>query len=122
MTPPRLEPAPKIDHRSDDELRRRRTIREFSERPVPREIIEDCLRAAGTAPSGANLQPWHFVAVSDPETKSAIRIAAEVEEKEFYTPRAQSLAGSARADWHRLEQSFPRNGAYGGGAGIGVRK
>ena len=99
MTPPRLEPAPKIDHRSDgellrratefyDEMRRRRTIREFSERPVPREIIEDCLRAAGTAPSGANLQPWHFVAVSDPETKRAIRTAAETEEKEFYEHRA----------------------------------
>ncbi len=99
MTPPRLEPAPTIDHRSDDELlrratefydemRRRRTIRQFSWRPVPREIIEDCLRAAGTAPSGANLQPWHFVAVSDPETKRAIRIAAEVEEKEFYEHRA----------------------------------
>ena len=99
MTAPRLEPAPKIDHRSDDELlrcatefyhemRRRRTIREFSERPVPREIIEDCLRAAGTAPNGANLQPWHFVAVSDPETKRAIRIAAEAEEKEFYEHRA----------------------------------
>jgi len=99
MTPPRLEPAPKIHVRSDDELlrgatefydemRRRRTIREFSERPVPRVIIEDFLRAAGTAPNGANLQPWHFVAVSDPETKRAIRIAAEAEEKEFYEHRA----------------------------------
>ena len=69
-------------------MRRRRTTREFSERPVPREVIENCLRAAGTALSGANLQPWHFVAVNDPETKRAIRIAAEAEEKEFYEHRA----------------------------------
>jgi len=53
---------------------RRRTVRQFSDRPIPREIIEDCLRAAGSAPSGANLQPWHFVAVSDPRvTKSGSR-------------------------------------------------
>ncbi len=67
---------------------RRRTVRDFSGRPVPREIIEDCLRAAGSAPSGANLQPWHFVVVSDPETKRRIREAAEKEEREFYEHRA----------------------------------
>lgn len=70
------------------EIRKRRTVREFSERPVPREIIENALRAAGTAPSGANMQPWHFVVVSNPATKQKMRIAAEQEEKEFYEHRA----------------------------------
>ena len=69
-------------------MQRRRTIRDFSERPVPREVIEHCIRAAGTAPSGANLQPWHFVAVSDPVIKGQIRVAAEEEEREFYEHRA----------------------------------
>ena len=67
---------------------RRRTVREFSNRPVPRDIIEDALRAAGTAPSGANLQPWHFVVVSGASAKRRIRIAAEIEEREFYEHRA----------------------------------
>jgi iodotyrosine deiodinase len=71
-----------------EEMQRRRTIREFSDRPVPRVVIEYCLRAAGTAPSGANLQPWHFVAISDPAIKREIRVAAEIEEKEFYERRA----------------------------------
>jgi len=99
MPLPRLVPAPKINNRSDDQLlrraqefyeimRRRRTFRDFSDRPVPCEIIEYCIRAAGTAPSGANLQPWHFVAVSDPLVKHEIRIAAEREEIEFYAHRA----------------------------------
>jgi nitroreductase len=70
------------------DLRRRRTVRDFSDRPVPREVIEDCLRAAGTAPNGANLQPWHFVVVSDPGIKARIRSAAEQEEREFYAGRA----------------------------------
>jgi len=70
------------------DLKRRRTIREFSERPVPKEIIENCIMAAGTAPSGANMQPWHFVVVSDPETKSKIRKEAEIVEKDFYERRA----------------------------------
>ena len=73
-----------------DDMNRRRTVREFSDRPVPRDIIEDALRAAGTAPSGANLQPWHFVVVSGAETKKRIRDAAEVEEKEFYEHRASA--------------------------------
>jgi nitroreductase len=67
-----------------DELGRRRTVREFSARPVPRALIEDCLRAAGSAPSGANLQPWHFAVVGDPAVKRRIREAAEAEEREFY--------------------------------------
>jgi iodotyrosine deiodinase len=71
-----------------DELTRRRTVRDYAARPVPRELIEDCLRAAGSAPSGANLQPWHFVAVADPKIKREIRVAAEAEEREFYERRA----------------------------------
>ena len=59
------------------DIRRRRTVRDFSDRPVPREIIENCLLAAGTAPNGANMQPWHFVVVSDPEAKRQIRKEAE---------------------------------------------
>lgn len=66
----------------------RRTVRDFSPDPVPRALIEDCLRAAGSAPSGANLQPWHFVAVSDRALKQEIRVAAEAEEREFYEHRA----------------------------------
>jgi iodotyrosine deiodinase len=71
-----------------ESMRRRRTVRDFSDRPVPRDIIETALRAAGTAPSGANLQPWHFVVVSGAATKQRIRIAAEAEEREFYEHRA----------------------------------
>ena len=67
-----------------DEMQRRRTVRTFSDRAVPRPLIEDCLRAAASAPSGANLQPWRFVAVADPAIKSRIRVAAEAEEREFY--------------------------------------
>jgi len=70
------------------DINRRRTVREFSDRPVPRDIIETALKAASTAPSGANLQPWHFAVVSGPETKKKIRVAAEAEEQEFYTHRA----------------------------------
>ncbi|HBX67285.1 MAG TPA: nitroreductase family protein [Balneolaceae bacterium] len=69
-------------------VKKRRTVRDFSDRPVPKEIIENCLLAAGTAPNGANKQPWHFVAVSDPEIKKTIRIEAEKEEHEFYNRRA----------------------------------
>jgi nitroreductase len=68
----------------------RRTVRDFSDRPVPRDIIETALRAAGTAPSGANLQPWHFVVISGAETKKKIRAAAETEEREFYEHRASA--------------------------------
>ncbi|MBP8292135.1 MAG: nitroreductase family protein [Caldilineaceae bacterium] len=70
------------------EIRRRRSVRAFSDRPVPRAIIETCIAAAGTAPNGANLQPWHFVAVSDPTVKQQIRVAAEEEERAFYQGRA----------------------------------
>jgi iodotyrosine deiodinase len=71
-----------------EDVARRRTVREFSDRPVPRDLIETALQAAGTAPSGANLQPWHFVVIAGPETKKKIRDAAEAEEREFYEHRA----------------------------------
>lgn len=70
------------------EVQNRRTIRDFSDRPVPENVIRNCISAAGTAPSGANMQPWTFVAISNGETKSRIRIAAEEEEREFYANRA----------------------------------
>lgn len=90
---PALPPIPELEmveraRAFHEELSRRRTVRMFSDRPVPREVIEECLRAAGTAPSGANLQPWHFVVVTDPALKRRIREAAEAEEREFYTHRA----------------------------------
>lgn len=71
-----------------EEMRRRRTVRAYARRPVARSVVENCLRAAGTAPSGANQQPWHFVVVADPEVKSQIRKAAEIEETAFYGERA----------------------------------
>lgn len=71
-----------------ERMRRRRSVREFSSRAVPAEIIENAIRCAGSAPSGANMQPWHFVAVSDPELKSRMRAAAEKEERELYQHRA----------------------------------
>jgi nitroreductase len=68
---------------------RRRTVRQFSDRPVPREVIESCLLAAGTAPSGAHQQPWHFVVISDPDLKRKIRVSAEAAEAEFYATAPQ---------------------------------
>jgi nitroreductase len=78
------------------EMQRRRTVRQFSDRPGPRAILEACLEAAGTAPSGANQQPWHFVVVSDADVKRQIRLAAEEEEARFYeTAPAEWLAALA---------------------------
>lgn len=74
------------------DIRRRRTVRDFASRPVPRTIIENALRAAGSAPNGANKQPWHFSVISDQAHKRAVRAAAEAEEREFY-------GGRAPADW-----------------------
>jgi nitroreductase len=71
-----------------DDLARRRSVRDFSDRPVPKAIIEHAIRAAGTAPSGANLQPWHFEAIQDSAVKARIREAAEEEERHFYAHRA----------------------------------
>lgn len=74
-----------------DEMSCRRTVRQFSDRAIPDGVLEDCLRAAASAPSGANLQPWHFVVVRDPALKRRIREAAEREEREFYA--------TAPAEW-----------------------
>lgn len=82
---------PEMQTRADafySELNRRRTVRDFSARPVPCTVIEACLRTAGTAPSGANQQPWRFVVVSDAAVKARLRLAAEAEEREFYERRA----------------------------------
>jgi iodotyrosine deiodinase len=79
-----------------DEMHRRRTVRQFSNRPVERRVIEACVEAAGTAPSGAHQQPWHFVVVSDAAIKREIRNAAERAEAEFYaTAPAEWLAALA---------------------------
>ncbi len=69
-------------------MRRRRSVRGFADRPVPRGVIADCLRVAMSAPSGANLQPWHFTVVEDPAAKRELRLAAEAEERAFYEGRA----------------------------------
>ncbi len=82
------ESAEEASRRFYEIMRRRRSVRMFSDRPVPRTVIENVIRAAGTAPSGANKQPWRFVAVQDPALKREIRIAAEAEEHEFYARRA----------------------------------
>lgn len=71
-----------------DEACRRRTVRDFSPDPVPRDLIEACIAAAGSAPSGANQQPWRFVAIADPAIKRTLREAAEKEERDFYERRA----------------------------------
>jgi nitroreductase len=91
---PDLPDAERIDRARAlrDDLRERRTCRYFSDLPVPREIIEAAIEAAGTAPSGANHQPWHFAAIASPELKAQVRAAAEEEERDFY-------AGKASAEW-----------------------
>jgi len=75
-----------------DTMRRRHSVRDYAPRPVPREVIETAIRTAGTAPSGANHQPWHFAAISDPAMKARIRAAAEEEERHFYD-------GGASDEW-----------------------
>lgn len=82
--------APPLEaaRRFHEVLRKRRSVRQFSDRPVAREVVEELVRCATTAPSGANLQPWRFVAVADPALKRRIRAAAEKEEREFYSRRA----------------------------------
>ena len=87
------------------ELLRRRTVRDFDTRLVPREVIENCLLAAGTAPSGANQQPWFFSVITDPEHKRSVRDAAEIEERSFYEGRAPQEWLDALAplgtDWNK---------------------
>lgn len=75
-----------------DHMRKRHTVRDFSDRAVPRAVIADCVATAGLAPSGANHQPWHFVAIGDPGLKAQIRAAAEEEERAFYS-------GGASDEW-----------------------
>ena len=101
MTAAAYEPIP-LPHRQDltdeealaraldfaDELSRRHTVRHFSDRPVPRDVIEACLMAARTAPSGANQQPWRFAAIAPGPARRTIREAAEAEERAFYAGRA----------------------------------
>jgi len=84
---PRLVPeAAQLEHAVAvfDEMNARRSVRDFSDRPVPRELVETAIRCASTAPSGAHMQPWTFVLVGDPDVKHRIRIAAETEERENY--------------------------------------
>lgn len=106
MSKPATKPLPAREVLTDNEsivraeafrnaVRTRRTVREFSSRPVPRRLIEAAIVAAGSAPSGANLQPWRFVAISDAGVKKRIREAAEAEEREFYSQRAPE-------DWLRV--------------------
>lgn len=88
-------PAPEMLARARsfyETMKRRRTVRDFSDRPVPRALIEAALLAAGTAPSGANQQPWHFAVVVDPAVKRQVREAAEAEERKFY-------GGGASEEW-----------------------
>jgi nitroreductase len=86
---PRLSPEEAL-RAFHDVMRRRRTVRHFSAEPVPQSVIEQLVTIAGSAPSGANKQPWRFVAVRDPAVKSRIRAAAEKEEREFYAHRASA--------------------------------
>ncbi|MEM9027835.1 MAG: nitroreductase family protein [Pseudomonadota bacterium] len=83
-------------------MRTRHSVRQFSDREVPRGIIEDCIRAAGSAPSGANHQPWHFAAISDAEIKRQVRTAAEAEERRFY-------AGGAGDEWLKALEPIGTN-------------
>lgn len=103
-------PLPEADmiHRSQSflaDILKRRTVRDFSDKPVPVDIITDAVKTASSAPSGANKQPWHFVVVKDPEVKKEIRIAAEKEEKAFYEHRAPDYwlkdLNQFGTDWHK---------------------
>lgn len=85
-----------------DRMKQRHTVRDFSDKPVAREVIEACVRTAGTAPSGANHQPWHFVAISDPAHKKRIREAAEEEERRFYE-------GGAGDEWLKALEPIGTN-------------
>lgn len=112
---PLMQPAPRYLVPADqararardfaDRLSSRHTVRDFSDRPIPDGVIEEAVRAAGTAPSGANLQPWRFVVVTDTEVRRALRAAAEIEEREFYQRRASQEWLDALAplgtDWRK---------------------
>jgi len=85
-----LEPEEMIERAGKffETMKTRRTVRDFSDRSIPLEVIEQAVKVAALAPNGANMQPWHFAIVSDPETKRKIRLAAEEEERAFYDGRA----------------------------------
>jgi iodotyrosine deiodinase len=83
-------------------LKTRHSVRDYSTRPVAQDVIETCVAAAGTAPSGANHQPWHFVAISDPDIKQQIRDAAEEEERKFYS-------GGASDEWIKALEPIGTN-------------
>ena len=86
-------------------IKSRRTVRDFSEKNIPEGVIENAVKAAASAPSGANKEPWHFVIVKDPAVKKKIRVAAEKEEKEFYEHRAPDSwledLNQFKTDWHK---------------------
>lgn len=106
--PPRT-PIEEVQHRAAeffDEMDRRRSVRSFSADPVPRSVMEDIIRTASTAPSGAHRQPWTFVLVGDAETKSEIRAAAEAEERQNYEggrlpPDWREALEPLGTDWHK---------------------
>lgn len=113
MAPAKFEPLQNIPYRSEAELvtrsgnffdmmKKRRSIRHFSDKAVPRCVIEKAIMTAGRAPSGANKQPWHFVAISDPILKKSLRHAAEQEEQAFY-------GGKAGESWLKDLQQFGTN-------------
>jgi iodotyrosine deiodinase len=91
-----------------EELSTRRSCRMFSDRPVPREVIAEAIRAAGTAPSGANHQPWHFAAVSSAQIRHRIRVEAEKEEAAFYSGKASQEWLEALAARNRRGQGLSR--------------
>ena len=84
-------PITMMEKRSEEfylEMKKRRSVRQFSDRPVPCKIIENCVHTAGTSPSGANMQPWAFIVVRDPQIKKQIRQEAEKSEREFYSKKS----------------------------------
>jgi iodotyrosine deiodinase len=105
--PERMPPADMqhAAHAFADRMAARRSVRDFAPTPVPADVIEEAIRAAASAPSGANLQPWRFVVVTDPDRKRRLRIAAEAEEREFYQRRAPTQWLDAIAplgtDWRK---------------------
>ncbi len=107
LRPRRLPPAAALSAAQDfaDVMQSRRSVRDFSPEPLPEGLIEAAVRTAASAPSGANIQPWRFVVMTDPERKRRLRLAAEAEEREFYTRRASEEWLDALApigtDWHK---------------------
>lgn len=107
LPPRRMSPGAMVSAAQDfaDAMAARRSVRDFSAEPLPEGLIEAAVRAAATAPSGANIQPWRFVVMTDPERKRRLRLAAEAEEREFYDRRATEEWLDALApigtDWHK---------------------